>query len=525
MDAVSYIPLSSPVSTIWPLPTTEPTNYSSFRDTLPSDMMLYLDGRPIINSIFQGIPISSCSTVRQIQTAPCYDIVTFTATRCTTIESAEAAAAVNSTRCTTTIETATQQRFWNNGGSRGGSGAVGRISAQLLTYVTGEPIYAPTPDAQATAASSDLPLSQARIAAIPGDTREGSHGFPVETQAASVDDTGTTAAATSEDDNTASLSSVLGGILLDSGLQASQDGPRMTGTQHLLESPALPTTSPQRGQADMFRIILAIANVASALQPDYPTPQGIASQARDMKTGDFDSADAVNTKADGTKDVPPPTGAQGTPSGMVLSSNAVSEALKPSQKNDHDRSMGSGAAVSVDDALKHLILGKPPTTTPTSPSIATPTQSLAPGSILSLGSVHLSALSDASGLALSDGSTLRFKDGETAEITLPDGLALRISRSGTVYLLDTRTADMPQQLTGTSSNGASDPARTTGQSAGGDVSFLHGGIQVSVSTATDGPANHIADGVSTGAALVCLSDVRGLVVGVLLLVFVCLIIE
>ena len=521
MDAVSYIPLLSPVSTIWPLPTTGPTNYSSFRDTLPSDMMLYLDGQPIIKTILQGIPISSCSTVRQIQTAPCYDIVTFTATRCTTIESAAAAAAINSTQCTTTIETATQPRFWNNQGSRGGSKDVSRKSAQLLTYVTGEPIYVPTPDAQAIAASSDLPLSQARIAAIPGDTREGSHGLPVETKAASVVGTGTAAAATSEDDNTASWSSVLGGVLLDSGLKASQDDPRLTGTQHMLGSLSLPATSPQRGQVDAFKIILAIANVASELQPAYPTPQGTASQARDMKTRDFDSADAVNTKADGTKDV---TGAQGTSSGMVLSSNAVSEALKPSQENDHDTSMGSGAAVPADDALKHLILGKPPTSTPTSPSIATPTQTLAPGSILSSGSVHLSALPDASGLALSDGSTLRLKDGETADITFPDGLALRISRTGTMYLIDTRTADMPPQLTGKSSNGASDPARTTGQSAGGDVSFLHGGIQVSVSTATDGPANHIADGVSTGAALVCLSDVRGLVVGVLLLVFVCLIV-
>ena len=402
---------------------------------------------------------------------------------------------------------------------------MGRKSAQLLTYVTGEPIYAPTPDAQAIVASTDLPLSQARIAAIPGDTREGSHGFPVETQAASVVDTGTAAAATSEDDNTASLSSVLGGILLDSGLQASQDGPSLTGTQHMLGSPTLPTTSPQLGQVDVLKVILAIANVASELKPAYPIPQGTASQARDMKTGDFDPADAVNTKADDTKDVPPPTGARGTANGMVLSSNAVLEALEPSEENDHDTSMGSGAAVSADDALKHLILGKPPTATPTFPSIATPTQTLAPDSILPFGGANLSVLAGATGLALSDGSTLRLKDGETAEVTLPDGLALRLSRSGTVYLLDTRTADMPPQLTGKSSNGASDPARTTGQSAGGDVSFLHGGIQVSVSTATDGPANHIADGVSTGAALVCLSDVRGLVVGVLLSVFFCLIVE
>lgn len=485
-------------------------------------MMLYLDGQPIIKTILQGIPISSCSTVRQIQTAPCYDIVTFTATLCTTIENAAAAATVNSTQCTTTIETATQQRFWNNQESRGGSKDVSRKSAQLLTYITGEPIYAPMPDAQAIAAFSDLPLSEARIAAIPGATREGSHGFPVETQAASVVGTGTAAAATSEDDNTASLSSVLGGILLGSGLQASQDGPRLTGTQHMLGSLSLPTTSPQRGQVDAFKIILAIANVASELQPAYPTPQGTASPARGMKTRDFDSADDVNTKADGTKDV---TGAQGTASGMVLSSNAVSEALKPSQKNDHDRSMGSGAAVSADNALKPLTFGKPPTATPTSPSIATPTQTLAPGSILSSGGVHLSALPDASGFVLSDGSILRLTSGETAEITFPDGLALRISRSGTVYLLDTRIADMSPQVTGTSSNGASDPARATGQSAGGDVSFWHGGIQVSVSTAMDGPADRISGGVSTGAALLCLGDVRGLVLGMLLLVFVCLIFE
>jgi len=158
MEMLSYIALSSPVSTIWPLSTTKPSDSSGLANTLPSDMMMYLDGQPIIQSIFQDIPISSCSTVHQIQTAPCYDVFTLTPSRCTTTESTVAAVAVVLTQCMTTTDIVTRPKIWNSQLSRGGSAGVGRISAQLLTYVTGKPIYA-----QITLTSADLPLSEARF--------------------------------------------------------------------------------------------------------------------------------------------------------------------------------------------------------------------------------------------------------------------------------------------------------------------------------------------------------------------------
>lgn len=183
--------------------------------------------------------------------------------------------------------------------------------------------------------------------------------------------------------------------------------------------------------------------------------------------------------------------------------------------------------LSNDDASKPLASKTAPAATPVSPSSTNmQTQTLAPSSILSFCSAHLSVLPDASGFAVSDDSTLRLKDGETAEIASNSGLAFHMSRSGAAYLVQTRTADTTRQLPRTSSNGASDLARTREQSAGEDISVMPGGIQVSVSTATGGPTDYTAGEVSTGgAALVCPSDIRDLVAGMLLLVLICLIVE
>lgn len=183
--------------------------------------------------------------------------------------------------------------------------------------------------------------------------------------------------------------------------------------------------------------------------------------------------------------------------------------------------------LSFDDASKPLAFRTSPAATPVSPSSTNmQTQTLAPSSILSFCSAHSSVLPDAAGFAVSDGSTLRLKDGETAEIGSNSGLALHISRSGVVYLVQTRTADTTRQLPRTSSNGASDLARTREQSAGEAVSVMPGATQVSVSTATGGPTDYIAGEVSTGgAALVCPSDIRDLMASMLLLVLICLIME
>ena len=183
--------------------------------------------------------------------------------------------------------------------------------------------------------------------------------------------------------------------------------------------------------------------------------------------------------------------------------------------------------LSFDDASKPLAFRTSPAATPVSPSSTDmQTQALAPSSILSFGSAHLSVLPDASGLTISDGSSSRLKDGETAEIASNSGLALHISRSGAVYLVQTRTADTTRQLPRTSSNGASDLARSREQSAGEDISVMPGGTQVSVSTATGGPTDYTAGEVSTGgAALVCPSDIRDLVAGMLMLVMICSIVE
>jgi len=439
------------------------------------------------------------------------------------VGSAVATAATNLTQCVTTTETVSRARYWNAGGPRSGSERVGRTSAQLLTCLTEEPIYAPTPGAPMTVDSTDLPLSEARIAAMPAGSWGDSHALPVETQGAFMAVTGTTAAATLGDADTAAQSSVLDHSLLEYGLQALPDVSHSTRTQHQLGSPTLPTTPSQLEQVDILKAILAIANAASEPRLAQSLPQAIDPQTGSAQLNDLEPTNAgYNTKND-NKDDPPPTGTQGTEDGKVSPADLASEAFRSSQENNPDTPMDPAPVVAADDALKPLTISKLRTATPIPTSTTIQTRTLAPGSIISFGSAHLSVLPDASGLTLSNGSTLRLKDGDTAEIKLPDGPTLQVSRSGTVYLVDARTADMTPQLTGTSSNGASDPARTPEQTTGGDIGSSHGGIQVSfVSTATDGPTNHIAGEISTGgAALVCPSDVRGLMVGMLLFVLIC----
>jgi hypothetical protein len=118
-------------------------------------------------------------------------------------------------------------------------------------------------------------------------------------------------------------------------------------------------------------------------------------------------------------------------------------------------------------------------------------------------------------VTLGDGSTLRLGDGEATETTLPDGAALRVSRSGTEFLVETRTADTTSQL-----SGLPDPARTTAQMTDEGLSSTRSISSTSIGVATDGSKNATAVGVSAAAALVCLSDIRGLVMGVLLVAVV-----
>lgn len=545
MDTLSYIALPSLISTIWPLPTTISSNSSGLANTLPPETLVYLDSQPIIQSIFQGIPISSCSTVRKIQTVPCYDVFTFTTSRCTTIESTVAASANNLTRCVTTTDIVTRPRFWNSEQSRGGLGGVGRISAQLLTYITGEPVYGPTPDAQATVAPTDLPLSEARIAAIPASTWDAINRSPVETQGASVFYTGTPAAATSEDPDTGAQLNVPGHVLLNSGLQALPDGSRASTTEHHVGGLTLPTTSPRLEHADVPRIVSAVQEVASGLQASRQKPQELDSWPPGTASSNFELPSAEHSREDDGKDDRPPTATQvveDVKNGILLSGGFASTTFRLSQEHDHDTLMGSKTAVAADRAPKSPGVQRPLPTTPVPMSTTMQPQTLAPGGVLDFGNAHLSVLPDASGLTLSNGSTFRLKDGRTAEINVPDGLALRLSQSGTVYLANTRTEEMASQLTGTGSNGPSGPARTTGQITGEDVSSTRSiaGAPISVATeghakgtaaedaslsrsiseaatgvATDGSAKGTASEVSTGGAPVCVSDVWGFVVGLL----------
>lgn len=222
-----------------------------------------------------------------------------------------AAAAVNRTQCTATVETVTQARFWGSTGGRGDFTGVGRISAQLLTCVTGESIYAPTADAQTTVVPTDLPLSEARIAAVSAGTLDASRELPVETQGVSMTDTTTLAAATSEDADTAALSSVLAHVSLDSDLQVLQEGSRSTRTKHQLGSLTLPMTSPQLGQVDIKKIILAVGSVSSGPHLAQSIPQVTVPRPRDKESSNFEPANVEYTNADDDiKDIPPHTQAQ-----------------------------------------------------------------------------------------------------------------------------------------------------------------------------------------------------------------------
>jgi len=474
--------------------------------------MLYLDAQPIIQSIFQGIPIGSCSTTHQIQTAACYDVFTLTTSRCITIESTVAAVAVVLTQCITTTDIITRPRFWNSQLSRGGLGGVGRISAQLLTYVTGEPIYAPTIDAQTTSAPTNLPLSEARIAAIPASTWDAINGLPVETQAASTTNGDIPAARILDGGDRAYSSSVRGHVLVISDPQSPQDVPQTTRTEHYLGSPNLPKTSPQLEHVDVLKIVSAIQEVASGLQSSHQRPQETESRPANIEPSNFALTNAESTNEDDGTDDSPPTAKHNGHVGMTLSSDVASTAFGPSQENDHDTSTRSKLAMVADSALQSLSMQEPlPTTpTPTTPSTSMQTETLTPGDMLVFGKAHLSVLPDASGLTLSDGSTVRLKDGEIAEIRLLDDTTVRFSRSGTVYFAETRTADTTQQL-----SGSSDSARTTEQITGGGSGLSRSIAEVSTGVATDGFTKGVAAEASAGAALAYISDARGIVVGVL----------
>jgi hypothetical protein len=481
---------------------------------LPSDMLVYLDGQPIIQSIFQGIPISSCSTTRQIQTAACYDVLTFTTTRCTTIGSTAAASAVNLTQCVTTTDTVTRPRFVNSRGSRGGIGGVRRVSAQLLTYITGEPVYASTTHGQTTVTSIDLPLSEARIGAMPASTWDASNRLPVETQGVSTTDTSTPVAATTGDIDSAAQSSVLRQILLDSGLQDLQDGSRATITEHDLGSPTLPTTLPQVEHVDVLKIMLAVGSVASEPQLAHPTPQVTVSQARNTEFSEFESANAGDAKVEGTKDLQTPTGTQNAYSGVPPSS-AVSPVLRPPQESDHDTSVYLDIAMAADSALKSPGIQGPSPTAPEPPRTALQTHTLlTPGSTLSFKSARLSVLPDASGLTLSDGSTVRLKDGQAADIRLPDGDAVEISRSGSMYLVATRSGASMPLPNGASTEGLSVPARTTEQITSDGSILSHSVAQASIGVAMDCTTSGVAAEVFAGAASVCSRGVRSHLVGI-----------
>lgn len=540
MDMLSYVALPSP---IWPLLTPDSSNSSGLANTLPSYMLVYLDSLPIIQSIFQGIPISSCSTMHQIQTAPCYDVLTFTTSRCTTSESTVAASAIKLTQCVATTETVTRSRFRNSAGSR--SGVDDRISAQLLTYITGEPIYAPTPGAQTTVAPTDLPLSEARIAAIPASTQDANHGVPVETQGASATDGGMPAARILYNANEAYPSSPRGHLLIVSDSQIPQGGLRSTGTEHHLGNTALPTTSSQLEHFEILKIVLAIQGVASGLQSSHRSPQETDSRPASTESDSFQLTSAEHFKEDDGEDGPPPTATQNVEDvehGMLPSGDFASSISGLSQESDRDTSVYLETVSAADSAHKSPGMRQPLPTSPASLIPATQTETLAPGGVLVIEDAHLSVLPDASGLALSNGSTLRLEDGEAAEIDLPDGLALQLSRSGTVYLANTRTADLAPQLIGTGSSGPLEPARTNGQitgedvsstrsvaeasngvatewhaegTAAGDASLSRSISEASTGAATGGSAKGTASEVSAGGASVCVSAVWAFVVGLL----------
>ena len=243
-------------------------------------------------------------------------------------------------------------------------------------------------------------------------------------------------------------------------------------------------------------------------------PQETVSQERYTESSDFESSKAESGRANDIKYGPPPTAEQDVHIGTTWLSHVASEAFRSSHENGHDTPVDSKPIVSADNALKPLAFETVPATMPISLSSLVQIQTLAPGSVRSSGSAHLSVLPDASGLTLSDGSTLLLKDGEAADIKLPDNPALRISRSGTLFLVQTtRTADATPRLTGPPY-----PSRTTGQSASGDVGFLRttsGASSEEVATVRSA-TTALAAGESEGAASVCSLDVRTLVISTLL---------
>jgi hypothetical protein len=349
---------------------------------------------------------------------------------------------------------------------------------------------------------------------MPASTWDASNRLPAETQGVSKAETGTSVAATTGGVDPAAQSSVLRQILLDSGLQVLQDGSRAPMTDQRIRDLTLPTTLPQVEHVDVFKIILAVGSVASELQLARPTPQGtIVHQAKNTEPGTFGSVNHEHTEADNLKGMPPPTGTRHAYSEMSPLSNAVSALLRPPQESDHDTSPYLETSIAADSALKSLGMQQSFTTMPLPLSNAMQAQTLILGSTLSFGSVRLSVLPHASGLALSDGSTLRLEDGETAEIKLPDGGALEIFRSGSMYLVATRSGASMSLPNGASTEGLSVPARTTEQITSEDTILSHSVAQGSIGVATDGTTSGVAAEVFAGAASVCSRGVRSLLMG------------
>lgn len=231
---------------------------------------------------------------------------------------------------------------------------MGRISAQLLTYITGEPIYAET-----TLTSADLPLSEVRIAAIPASTWDANRGLSVETQCTSTTDGDMSTARTLDDGSRAYPSSAQRHVSAISGSQIPQDASRTTATGRYLGSPILPATSPQLEHMDVLKTVSAIQEAASGLQASQRRLQETDSRLANVKVSNFDLTSAEHITEDDGRNDPPLTAKHNGHVGMIFSSTVTSTAFGPSQENDHHTSRRSKTAVGADSGLKPLGMQEP----------------------------------------------------------------------------------------------------------------------------------------------------------------------
>jgi hypothetical protein len=390
MDTLNYVALSTPVSTIWPMPATGSSTSSHPREALPSDMLLYLDGLRDIKSIFRGIPINSCSPVHQTQTTPCYDIVTVITSRCTTGKSTLAASSVDITQCVATTDTTTHPRYWDSHMPRSGSSPVSRRSAQLLTYITGEPLYATTTAVPAAVSSGHLPLSGSPIEAVPASMFDAGRRLPIETHDSLMTDADTPGAGVLDDGNGATSLNVRGYNWVDSASQDSGGVLRTTKTEQNPGSATLPATS-----------------------HSHPSSQETDSQMTSSLFNDLGLTDAGDTKNDDAADSQPPTNKQDPCSATPLFNDVVPTPFDLSQVIDQQALKSS-----VTTAL-HALTSKPL-------SAAKQVETLTPGGVSFLGSDSLSVLPDGSRVVLADGNTLLLEDGETTQIRLQHGLTIQL---------------------------------------------------------------------------------------------------